>query len=175
VQSFKSPLRFFTVLGSLFASALLFTGCQSNSQFTAAGKQTVSITSYPSDAEVIIDGRVAGRTPLILDLETALPHIVTVQRQNFQTGNGTFNPSRRPEDLPFLRFGWIDYESQTTYLYPENLHFNLRTTLIPAQRSGSYNELQAILDGIDQRLANGSISDEDHRAISLQIIDSFAN
>ena len=53
------------------------------------GANAVNITSDPEGADVVMDGRVIGKTPMVLPTgNPGLPFIITVQRAGYRSWNG---------------------------------------------------------------------------------------
>lgn len=153
-----------------------FAACNTIPDLDPDFQQSVKITSHPSGAEVFVEGSRAGVTPLELELDRTVPHAVTVRKRFFEQATDSFTPSYVDMERPFFRFGFVDYDADRTYLVPENLHFNLRTTLVPRERpQNGFDSLQQLLDNLDTILRNEEISEEDHRVIGLQILNFFAN
>lgn len=74
-------MRSSRLLCGLSAMALMAAGCATLMQGTT---QSISISSVPTDAEVIIDGMQFGRTPVIADLSRKDQHIVTIVLDGYE-------------------------------------------------------------------------------------------
>ena len=153
-------------LGCL-AFVWLVTGC-------STGKTTVDIRSYPTGANVSIDGRSVGTTPMQIELETTDSHRVTLTRNGFQTQSVTIAPSANERSDNYVKFGLLDEVGYYQSLAPNPVEVELLSTLLPTSRGiDAYaNFSRRVLDA-DQLLESGAITTEEHRLIIDQLIAYF--
>lgn len=120
-------LEEFKMRNAILAVALIFfsTGCTSIIKGT---DQTLTFSSEPSGAEVIIDGNSQGKTPLSVKLKKSKYQSVMVKKAGY-------NPVVRPLDksydgLTLLNIFWdlsiTDFITGAAYEYqPSSYHFTL--------------------------------------------------
>lgn len=73
-------MRILTIL--MAATVMLFAGCIG--VITKGGSQPVTINSSPEGAVIMVDGVDSGETPLVLELDRAESHTVTVTMAGYE-------------------------------------------------------------------------------------------
>ena len=83
-------MRTRTLLCSMLVVALLLAGCATIMHGT---KQSIGISSVPTDAQVTVDGVQLGRTPVIADLSRKEMHFVTIELDGYLPYDTTLTKS----------------------------------------------------------------------------------
>ena len=137
--------------------------------------QSVSITSSPAGATVLVDGREAGVTPLVARLPRSASHRVELHKPGFATGSLVVRAQPNEFSRHWLRFGLDVDLGATNDLAPSV--FNLKLVPLPRTAttySDAYERMSYDVLAADTLHDGGSISDADHRYMIERIIARFA-
>ncbi len=77
-------------IGILLVLALLTQGCATIMNGT---RQNISLGSNPPEATATIDGTLKVKTPTIISLARDKDHVVTVEKEGYESGQATINRS----------------------------------------------------------------------------------
>lgn len=135
----------------------------------------MTIRSHPTGAEVVVAGKVIGRTPLVVSLPRRTAYRLEIRKEGFQPAPAVLLPSSSGYDQRLLRRG-VDYASgAANSLLPGDLVLQLRPAVLPQSRpvdalaQMAHNVAQA-----DELLAMGRITAQDHRYAVAQIIECYS-
>ena len=144
--------------------------------------QSIPISSEPSGADIIIDGALVGLTPDDIALERGRDHLITLEKEDYQT-----------RSIPIVKsiggavwgnilaggfIGWgVDAASGAQYdLNPETVFVRL----IPLEEGESPEEAQnegatiiTRLNEIDQMRESNQISDEEYSRMRLSVLEQY--
>lgn len=125
-------LKYVIVLALLIVNTL---GC---STIIKGSSQTITVTSEPSNAEVIIDGNPMGKTPLSVNLKKNQYSTITVKKVGFNPQLRQIGKSYDPVTLLslFWDLSTTDFISGAAYEYqPNTYHFSLEAEEIEQKKA----------------------------------------
>lgn len=150
---------------------LIIAGCKA---FEVGLPQEVTVISYPSNADVIINGEFYGKTPLVTELPRKIVHEVRVKKEGYNPLLRYFTPMPNDKSHNFVKFGISRDLGHYVDLQPRELIAELMSSLVPATIGVDPFERmseRALL--ADDLLASGDITPEEHKLIIEQIIEFF--
>lgn len=165
----KKFTRLFT-LGIM--TSLLASGCAT---ITKGPRQTVEITSDPRDATVVINGEVAGKTPLRTKLSRRQAHEVNIERQGYYSESVFLRTVPNEAAEAFIRFGIDEQIGAHNDLSPDAVHAELDPLVLPETvGENPVSELAAKVIEVDERLYSGEIDADEHRYILARLLDFYS-
>lgn len=148
----------------LILTAICLSGCSTVTE-------EVTITSTPAAANVTIDGKYRGVTPLTVEMATKKPHTVKVEKQGFNTEVQSVTPIDGPNADNFVRFGLLEDAGHYLTLSPNPMNLELVSSLIPHSRGvDPFIEFSNRVTQLDQMLDNGEITPDVHALIMRQLL-----
>lgn len=163
----------------LIVTLLLFSGC---STIVNGTTQSVSISSDPQGADVLVDGEFVGNTPVAVDLKRKHNHLVTVSLDGYETQqiaiNKVMSGAVAGNILAGGLIGWgIDAANGSQYkLKPDTIALQLRpgttdeSTLISSVDELSTSERLRQLQALHH---DGYITDEEFEATRKVLVDKL--
>lgn len=145
---------------------LIASGCQT-------ATEEIPIGSVPPGAEVTINGRACGITPLTVKLAKTECYRVELKLAGYHPFQTTI-VSVDPDDMPYVRFGLLADSG-----YYRELRFSpeitpLKSELIPLRRSlNPFEDFGERVLKLDNQLEEGNISAEEHARILAQLILAY--
>jgi hypothetical protein len=141
--------------------------------------QDVAITTDPSDAELVIDGRERYRSPAKMTMKRKEDHVVEVNKEGFQkeTVNikSVLSGAVAGNILAGGLIGWgVDAASGGQYrLVPDHVDLRLRPlgTADSGKEIGSRDSLEEKLDQLAKLKANGKITAEEYAQMRKSLLD----
>lgn len=150
-----------------FAGVML-SACTTNTLMT----EDVTITSYPLNAAVLVDGEYVGQTPLNVGMIKSIPHEVMLAKDGYKVsviilGTTTSNP--------FIKFGPLVDLDFYTGLTPDNVDAKLTPMLLKDSKGNNpYGDMLGSVMEADALFKAGKISKDEHKYI-LDSITTFYN
>ena len=123
-------------LNCLFPIALLASGCATLIQGTS---QQIPVTSTPAGAEVTVNGRPIGQTPLVLDLKRKQPATITLKVEGFNPYTTVFERKRTgwfwliPTVYGIPLLFWDMATGAAYVLKPKEINFNFAEGLTESE------------------------------------------
>lgn len=117
-----------TMFKNVIAVVLLAACTLSCSTIIKGASQTITVSSEPSNAEVLIDGNSMGKTPLSVNLKKNQYTTITVKKPGFNSQIKQMQKSYDPITLlnVFWDLSTTDFISGAAYEYQPNMyHFTL--------------------------------------------------
>ncbi len=150
---------------------LIGAGCAT---FEEGVRQEVLVVSFPSGAEVILNGESVGRTPLKLNLPRMTNHEVRLEKEGYKPEVRYFTPVPLDEETQMVRFGLMDDLGYYYDLSPEVMSSELESRLVPESAGVDpfARMAQQALEA-DRMLEAGEITPAEHKVIIEQIITFF--
>jgi len=178
----NSPLLIRVLILTLGIAAVSFcTGCATIVKGTT---QEIPVSSEPTGARVSVDGSAAGTTPTTVTLSRKANHMVTIEKEGYQSESVAITKSMGGAVAGNIiaggLVGWgVDAVSGAQYnLNPTTV--NVRLQPVAAARSGdngnggnatrSFVEELNKLDGL---LEQGKVSPEEHRRLRTALIEKY--
>ena len=148
-----------------WAAAVLAAGCAT---IEKGRTQHLTIESMPQGATVLVDGREAGHTPLVLQHSRMHGCRITVRKAGFKDATGFIRTVANRYDSKFFRFG-ADYATGAMNdLVPSSLRFEMQPAMLPEGMGPDRLVLEA-----DAMRDRGEISFADHRYMVRKIVDFY--
>lgn len=154
------------------ALIILFTsGCASISK---GPTQRVEISSEPAGARIIENGRTIGITPDRLDLSRKRGHNLSIERPGFKPETVTILTVPNDASEAYIRFGIDETFGSHNDLTPTNVQLELVPSVLPEEPSDEpFSELAAKIVEVDEQLAQGKITADDHRLILSKLFEFY--
>jgi hypothetical protein len=153
-------------VATVCSAAALMNGCATMVKGTT---QDIPITSDPSGARVQVNGAAAGTTPTTVTLSRKFNHVITLEKEGYETETVAVTKSiGRTTGGNLLAggiVGWgVDAMSGAQYdLAPATIDARLRTAGTgPATSAAAAQQLVNELNRLDQSLAEQKISADDY-------------
>ncbi len=163
-----------SILMAALASCVLL-GTSGCAIFSKGRTQMVTVRSVPSGATAMIDGETVGTTPFKVRLPRNDVYRVDLMKDGFESQSALLLPVPNEFEGRYLRWG-IDYDlGAMTDLAPQELVLSLRPTTEADATGDRFANMSAQVARADAMLANGELSQADHRQVVEQIINSYAN
>lgn len=154
-------------------ASLTFTGCE---LFEDGFDQPVSVHSYPTGANVTVNGESMGQTPVTLELGRLKAHQITLEKEGYKPSNETVMPTRNQAGKGYVRFGLMEDTGLYYDLQPSPVRASLVTELLPPTKGvDAYSEMSYLITEADAKLAFGQISPVEHKYIVDQIVTFYTN
>lgn len=151
--------------------ALLTSGCAT---ITNGPTQRVVITSWPQGATVTDNGKEIGKTPLVAWLSRRTAHEVTIERQGYAPKTVTLLTVPNEASKAFVRFDIDAVTGAYVDLDPGAIHAHLDPLILPdAPAEDPASELASKVIEIDEQLANGEISEEEHAYLLSRLLQAY--
>lgn len=151
---------------------LVFTGC-STSSFLATDR--LKVDSNPAGAEVWVNGEKRGTTPVELSLVSTDVYELQLRREGFRTERVTVYSHLSQNAKTGVRVNPLVSRGYYSSLIPNPVEVNLISTLIPENPNApkTWEEFSLRLNELDRWLAQGRVSDQNHRLIKRQLIEFY--
>ncbi|GHC04440.1 PEGA domain-containing protein [Cerasicoccus arenae] len=155
------------------AASITFSGCE---LFEEGFEQPVTIYSFPTGADVTINGESYGKTPATVELGRLKAHQITLEKTGYKTMNESVMPTRNDAGESLVRFGVMEDTGLYYDLSPRPIKAQLVTEVLPNSRGpDAYSEMAAIITEVDARRESGQIGPVEHKYIVDQIVGFYAN
>ena len=163
-------MRNFCVSLILF-SLVSTTGCV---YFRDGVPQEVFVVSFPSSANVFINGTDVGTTPLSVKLPRKIVHEVRLEKEGYNSAVKYFTPVPNDKSKNFITFGLSRDLGYYVDLEPGEMNEELESELVPhSMGSDPFNRMAMHALEADRRLEEGQISPAEHKRIIEQILEFF--
>lgn len=155
------------------SASFTFTGCE---LFEEGFDQPVTVYSYPTGADVVVNGDTVGQTPTTIELGRLKAHQITLQKEGYKPANETVMPSRNEAGESVVRFGLMEDTGLYYDLKPSPVRAKLVTEVLPNSKGpDAYNDMANLITEVDARLAFGQIDPVEHKYIIDQIVEFYTN
>jgi hypothetical protein len=155
--------------------SLLLAGCSSPQPSRNYGlRQEVGIDSYPQHARVYIDGKYVGKTPLSAQLKANRTYEVVFEKSGYKPYVEYVGPDLDMKLDPLIKIGPLESQGMYNRLGPNPLQVEMEHELVPDIAGPDL--LKGMLvktEQLDNHLAEGLISIEEHRYVTRQILEYF--
>jgi len=156
------------VAGLALAASFTFSGCE---LFEKGFDQDVAVYSFPTKANLTVDGQQLGQTPADLKLGRLIAHQVVIDKPGYKPYSEVIAPVRNEAGSGLLRWGLAEDTGLYFDLEPNPVKAALVTDVLPYSRGpDAYNEMASLITEIDQRRENGQIGPVEHKYIVDQIV-----
>lgn len=153
------------------ALASLFTGCE---LFDEGFDQEVTVYSYPTGAEVTVNGENLGKTPAKVELGRSIAHQIELVYPGYKTYKETVTPVRNADGKALVRFGLMEDTGLYFDLDPSPVKAQMVTESLPRYVGpNAYEEMAALITEVDQRRESGQIGPVEHKYIVDQIVEFY--
>lgn len=161
-----------TGLFSLAVLVALFTsGCAT---MTHGPNQRVVITSWPQGATVIDNGEEIGETPLVAWLSRKTAHEITLEKEGYAPEEATLLTVPNAPSKAFIQFDIDRTIGAHSNLEPGAIHVELDPLMIPEEPAEDpVAELGAKVVELDERLANGEITQEEYDYLLSRLLQYY--
>jgi hypothetical protein len=161
----KKLARLFT-LG--IVTSLLASGCATLEKGT---RHNVTVESAPRGATVIVNGQVAGVTPIMLGLSRQRSHEVTIERPGYVSEHVTILSVPNEAAQAYVRFDLDRQSGAHRDLVPSAIRVDLDPLLLP-ERVGRdpISELAMKVLDVDELLYRGEIDANEHRYLINRLL-----
>lgn len=131
--------------------------------------------SNPAGAEVWVNGEKQGTTPVELSLVSIDVYDLELRREGFKTQRVTVYSDLSDNAKTGVRVNPLVTRGYYSSFTPNPVEVNLVSTLIPddANAPKTWEEFSRRLNELDRWLAQGRISDQNHRLIKRQLIEFY--
>jgi len=164
------PKKFFPILLSLLFSAIAFTGCET---FQSGVKQDVTVQSFPSGAQVYVDGDYMGTTPVAVPLGRLVQHNIVLEKAGYDPYQELVTPER-VGGKGFIRFGLMEDTGMYNALRPDPVEMQLRPEIVPESRSPyPFDEFVTLQTFLDQELERGRLNAVEHKYMSEKLREHY--
>ncbi|WP_309398639.1 PEGA domain-containing protein [Cerasicoccus maritimus] len=161
------------VAASALIASFTFSGCE---LFEEGFEQPVTVYSFPTGADVSIDGESVGKTPVTVELGRLKAHQLVLNKTGYKPQKETVLPSRNDEGKGLVRFGLMEDTGLYYDLGPQPVQAQLVPDVLPDSRGiDAYSEMATIITEVDQRRESGQIGPVEHKYIVDQIVNFYAN
>lgn len=155
----------------LVLSALLLGGCET---FRKGVPQDVVILSFPSDADVYINGEKEGQTPMRIELPRKVTHEIRLEKEGYNSAVKYFSPVPNERSENFVRFGLARDLGYYVDLDPQSMKAKMRSGLVPnSVGSDPFERMARQALEADRKLEKGEITPREHKYIIEQIVEFF--
>ena len=155
----------------LFLLLSIFAGCV---HLRDGLPQEVVVMSYPSGAEVIINGEAYGKTPLVTNLPRKLTHEVRIEKTGYNSAVKYFTPVPNSKSENFIKFGLSRDLGHYVDLEPQKMEEELESDLVPASKGTQpFKSMAESALKADAKLEAGEMSPEEHKIVIEQIVGFF--
>lgn len=153
--------------------SLTFTGCK---LFDEGFEQPVTIYSFPTGADVMINGESVGKTPATVELGRLKAHQITLEKAGYKPLKETVAPTRNAAGESLVRFGFMEDTGLYLDLEPDVVKAQLVTEVLPNSKGpDAYMEMATAIAEVDARREAGQIGPVEHKYIVEQIVAFYAN
>lgn len=166
--------------GKVCALALILLSATGCATVVKGSTQKVPISSEPSSADVLVDGNLMGQTPTTLVLKRKNDHLITVQRQGYQSRSvavvKNVGGAVWGNILAGGLIGWgVDAVSGAQYnLVPETINVRLdASTAAPTASSDNQSQFISKLKSLDQLHDGKQLSDEEYGKGRLDLFKKY--
>lgn len=136
--------------------------------------QEVVILSFPTEAEVHINGEAAGTTPMTVALPRKTNHEIRLEKSGFNPAVKYFTPVPNEKADNFIRFGLQEDLGYYVDLDPQKMRAKMRSELVPGSIGSDPFEKMAVRAlQADAKLEAGELTPLEHKYIIEQIIEFF--
>ncbi|WP_309386715.1 PEGA domain-containing protein [Cerasicoccus frondis] len=161
------------VAASALVASLTFTGCE---LFEEGFEQPVTVYSFPTGAEVTVDGESIGKTPCTVELGRLKAHQFVLEKSGYKPQKETVMPTRNEEGKGMVRFGLMEDTGLYFDLSPQPVQAQMVPDVLPNSKGvDAYSEMATIITEVDQRRESGQIGPVEHKYIVDQIVNFYAN
>lgn len=155
------------------AVSVILSGCQT---FKEGAPQDVAIYSFPAGAEVWVDGKAVGRTPVDVPLARKSTHEVVLKREGYKDAVRVVAPAENEKSKNVVQFGLLHEAGYYVDLSPNPLEVQLIPDILPATRGpDAYGQMAELILKADQMRAEGKISPVEHKYIVSRIVEFYAD
>ena len=159
------------VAASALLASFAFTGCE---LFEEGFEQPVTVYSFPTGAEVSVDGDSVGKTPVTVELGRLKAHQFVLTKSGYKPQKETVMPTRNEEGKGLVRFGLMEDTGLYFDLEPQPVRANLVTDVLPNSKGiDAYAEMSTLITEVDQPRESGQIGPVEHKYIVDQIITFY--
>ncbi|MGB0792891.1 MAG: PEGA domain-containing protein [Opitutales bacterium] len=152
-------------------AGFVVSGCAS---FEEGSRQNVQVLSFPSGANLFVNGAPMGTTPATLSLPRKIAHEVRLEKPGYATAIDYFKPVPNTKGESFLRFGLEEDLGHYVDLQPRSMQLQLRSELVPHSTGADpFKTMAEHTREADRQLEAGNITAEEHKYIIEQIIAFF--
>ncbi len=152
----------------------MLSSCVSSESGNFSARQTVSIESIPSGAEIFCHGKKLGTTPAELSFQADIVHEIYFKKPGFKSGVGYLNPVLKNNEKQFIQFGMAKDMGYYYALSPSELTVELKWEALPDTRGiVPFERMGALSIKADQMLRSGDLTDVEHKIAIRQIIELF--
>ena len=138
--------------------------------------QDVTVVSFPSSAEVWINGEHQGMTPVAVTLGRKTPYEVVLRKPGYITSTAFIVPEANERSGNYIKFGLLEDVGYYKDLTPEEVAEILDHQLVPRSRSARpFDDMTRRILEADQLLAQGQLAPLEHKVISDKIIEFYRN
>ncbi len=151
--------------------ATVFVGCE---HMRNGVPQEVVILSFPTEANVFINGEAAGSTPMTVALPRKTTHQIRLEKNGYNPAVKYFTPVPNEKAENFIRFGLSEDLGYYVDLEPGRMKAKMQSDLVPGSLGADPFEkmaLQALK--ADERLEAGELTPLEHKYVIEQIIEFF--
>lgn len=153
--------------------SLTFSGCE---LFNEGFEQPVTIYSFPTGADVSINGESIGKTPATIELGRLKAHQVTLEKSGYKPLKETIVPTRNAAGESVVRFGLMEDTGLYYDLTPQVVKAQLVTEVLPNSRGAdAYADMASAIAEADSRRESGQIGPIEHKYIVEQIVTFYSN
>lgn len=161
------------VAATALATTFALTGCE---VFEEGFEQPVTIYSFPTGADISINGESVGKTPATVELGRLQAHQITLEKAGYKPLNETVMPTRNEAGEGYVRFGLMEDTGLYFDLTPDVVKAQLVTEVLPSSRGpDAYSEMAELIAEVDARRESGQIGPIEHKYIVEQIVEFYAN
>lgn len=170
---YKVMNRFFMLLLA-FLLVFILSACASKIRNKIQSHQKVTVESIPSGANIFMEGKLLGKTPMVLHLRSDTSHEIFLQKEGFKSISEHLDPIYKKDKKPYVQFGLakdmgyyykLSRDSVLSELYWEELPPS--TGITPFESMGS------LVSKADKAKLSGLINSEEHKIIMRQIIELY--
>ncbi|MBI5769360.1 MAG: PEGA domain-containing protein [Verrucomicrobia bacterium] len=170
-----TPIAFAALVGA----SMLASGCASIVKGTT---QEIPIASEPAGARVSVDGNPAGTTPTKAVLSRKQNHMVTLEKEGYETENVAVTKSIGGAVAGNIiaggLVGWgVDAMTGAQYnLHPETVNIRLRPVVAAAGGSKSNQQTKEFieeLNKLDDLLVQKKVSPEEYSKMRAALVDKY--
>ena len=167
-------MRILIALLTAFLALFFNSACTSNMVSTFQSKQKVTIESIPSGSNVYMDGELIGTTPMVISLRSDISHEIHFQKEGFKSTIEYLDPVSKYDKTPYVQFGLAKdlgyyYKLSSDYIISELDWESLPNTTGIAP----FETMSELILEADNAKLFGSITEEEHKIITRQIVELF--
>lgn len=159
--------KIITLLPLAVVVLLFASGCAT---ITRGPNQAVPIKSTPAGATVTVDGKRVGKTPITAKLSRKRAHTVELTKDHYHTHTANLLTVPNEASKAYVRFGIDEATGAYTDLTPNRINVELDPIILPEEPvDNPVSDLANRISDLDDQLAAGEISAEDHKYIMQRL------